>query len=222
MFAVMPQPIVVSSVTHPPDSIRRAAAALTQIARDLAIPGTASFVRLGEEAPVAIEELRSHSCLVRSTVSVLADAPCCDQIASNRRNTILFAGVSSEIAILHTALDARRAGYEVSVLIDCCGGLSSSTEATALDQMAAAGVCVSAWNIPRRNTISSTLMEGHSAGPVQKLMVNDEIAQGTPLRILPDYEAKPTEAVPDYASVQFTELGHAGIQRTFCAETPIG
>lgn len=59
--------------------------------------------------------------------------------------------------------------------------------------------------------ISSTLMEGHAAGPVQQLMVNEEIAQGTLLRILPDYEVKPTEAFLAYPSVRFM----SSIVRTF-------
>lgn len=51
--------------------------------------------------------------------------------------------------------------------------------------------------------IGATLMEGHAAGPVQQLMVNDELAQGTLLRILPEYEVKPTEAFLAYPSVRF-------------------
>lgn len=51
--------------------------------------------------------------------------------------------------------------------------------------------------------IGASLMRGHAAGPVQQLMVNDELAQGTLLRILPEYEVKPTEAFLAYPSVRF-------------------
>jgi DNA-binding transcriptional LysR family regulator len=51
--------------------------------------------------------------------------------------------------------------------------------------------------------ISSTLLEGHAAGPVQQLMVNDELAQGRLVHILPDYEVKPTDAFLAYPSVRF-------------------
>jgi DNA-binding transcriptional LysR family regulator len=51
--------------------------------------------------------------------------------------------------------------------------------------------------------IASTLVEGHAAGPVQQLLVNDELAQGSLVRILPDYEVKPTDAFLTYPSVRF-------------------
>jgi DNA-binding transcriptional LysR family regulator len=51
--------------------------------------------------------------------------------------------------------------------------------------------------------IASALVEGHAAGPVQQLLVNDELARGRLLRILPDYEVKPTEAFLAYPSVRF-------------------
>jgi len=51
--------------------------------------------------------------------------------------------------------------------------------------------------------IASTLLRGHAAGPVQQLLVNDELAEGRLVRILPDYEVKPTEAFLVYPSVRF-------------------
>jgi nicotinamidase-related amidase len=142
LLVEMQPPIIASSATQSAAAIGDAASALMRIADALAIPVTASVVPLGEEAPTLIEELGSISFLVRRTISVLKDQACCNCLANKRRSVIALAGVSSEIAILHTALDARRAGYEVSVLVDCCGGLSSRTETTALEQMRAAGVVV--------------------------------------------------------------------------------
>lgn len=51
--------------------------------------------------------------------------------------------------------------------------------------------------------IASTLVEGHAAGPVQQLLVNDELSRGSLVRILPDYEVKPTDAFLAYPSVRF-------------------
>jgi DNA-binding transcriptional LysR family regulator len=51
--------------------------------------------------------------------------------------------------------------------------------------------------------IASTLMEGHAAGAVQQLMVNEELAQGRLVRLLPEYEVKPTEAFLAYPSLRF-------------------
>ncbi len=51
--------------------------------------------------------------------------------------------------------------------------------------------------------ISATLLSGHAAGPVQRLLVNDELADGRLVHILPDYEVRPTEAFLAYPSVRF-------------------
>jgi DNA-binding transcriptional LysR family regulator len=51
--------------------------------------------------------------------------------------------------------------------------------------------------------ITSTLIEGHAAGPVQQLLVSEELARGSLVRILPEYEVKPTEAFLAYPSVRF-------------------
>jgi DNA-binding transcriptional LysR family regulator len=53
------------------------------------------------------------------------------------------------------------------------------------------------------NVIAATLVEGHAAGPVQQLLVSDDLAQGRLVHILPGYEVKPTEAFLAYPSVRF-------------------
>ncbi|MCW2307469.1 LysR family transcriptional regulator [Rhodobium gokarnense] len=53
------------------------------------------------------------------------------------------------------------------------------------------------------DVIAATLIKGHAAGPVQQLLVNDELAGGRLVRILPDYEVRPTEAFLAYPSVRF-------------------
>ncbi|HSI42583.1 MAG TPA: LysR family transcriptional regulator [Xanthobacteraceae bacterium] len=51
--------------------------------------------------------------------------------------------------------------------------------------------------------IAATLRGGHAAGPVQQLLVTDDLAAGTLVRILPDYEVKATGAYLAYPSVRF-------------------
>lgn len=51
--------------------------------------------------------------------------------------------------------------------------------------------------------IASTLLSGLAAGPVQQLLVGKELADGRLVRILPDYEVKPTEAFIAYPSIRF-------------------
>ncbi|MFC5068266.1 LysR family transcriptional regulator [Flaviflagellibacter deserti] len=49
----------------------------------------------------------------------------------------------------------------------------------------------------------NTLLRGHAMGPVQSLLVSEELNQGRLVRVLPDYEVKSTEAFLAYPSVRF-------------------
>lgn len=51
--------------------------------------------------------------------------------------------------------------------------------------------------------IAQTLLGGYAAGPVQQLFVTEDLAAGRLVRILPDYEVKPSEAFLAYPSVRY-------------------
>lgn len=51
--------------------------------------------------------------------------------------------------------------------------------------------------------ITNTLLDGHAAGPVQHLLVADELADGRLVRILPEFEVKSQEVYWAYPSVRF-------------------
>jgi DNA-binding transcriptional LysR family regulator len=51
--------------------------------------------------------------------------------------------------------------------------------------------------------ITASLLAGHGAGPVQQILVIDELAQGRLTRILPDYEVQPTDVYVTYPSARF-------------------
>lgn len=51
--------------------------------------------------------------------------------------------------------------------------------------------------------IMRTLAEGLAAGPAQRLLVAEELADGRLVRILPEYEIRPSEAFLAYPSVRF-------------------
>ena len=140
----MQSPIVASSRTQPEAQLRRVASILTRCARELEIPVLTSVVPLapGEE-PKLIEELADCVALPRTTVSALDDEAIAGQLTSSGRKLIALGGVSSEIALLHTALALRRQQFEVHLLVDCCGGLGERSEQAALRQMEAAGVTLS-------------------------------------------------------------------------------
>ena len=53
------------------------------------------------------------------------------------------------------------------------------------------------------DVVVRTLMDGHAVGPIQTLLVPDELRDGRLVRILPDYEFRSSEAFLAYPSVRF-------------------
>jgi uncharacterized protein (TIGR02246 family) len=135
----MQPPIVAASQTVPGDGLKRSAATLKEVALAAGIPIMASVVPLSEQPLELVEELAGIEPLARSTVGVLDDLTISDRIAASGRRVLILGGVSSEIAMLHAVLGARRAGYDVHVLLDLCGGLDPRSEKAAFDRMWSAG-----------------------------------------------------------------------------------
>jgi nicotinamidase-related amidase len=133
--------IVPSSATVPPASLVHAFSVLADVASELKMPVVCSVVPMGQEQPDVIDELRGKGpVVIRSTISAFDDARVRDLVAQSGRKHIVIGGVSSEIAIFHAAQGALRNGYRVSVLADCCGGLSARTESAAFEQSKGSGV----------------------------------------------------------------------------------
>lgn len=134
------QPAVVAAVrTIPQEMLRKAVAAVRRISSEFEVPTLASVVPLGSAPPELILELAALRAVMRTTITPFRDSALRAQLAEADRKVLAVCGVSSEIAVLNTVLDARRDGYEVHVLLDCCGGLSERTEAAALRRMERAG-----------------------------------------------------------------------------------
>lgn len=136
--------IVERSRSNPQPSLRRASGILVEGASAFGIPILRSVIRLGPgTVPEAIEELAGEPPVIRSTVGVLDHEESRDALAAHDRSTIAIGGVSSEVAVLHSVLGARRLGYAVHVLVDVCGSPDARTEQAAFRQMEAAGATLS-------------------------------------------------------------------------------
>ena len=135
----MQRPIVASSRTVSSETLRRAADTLKTMARAAGIPMTASAVPLGGAVPQLIDELSGMEVLTRHTVGALQDPALASRLGVTGRRTLIVGGVCSEIAVLHSTLQALNAGYDVHVLLDLCGGLDARTEQGAFARMWAAG-----------------------------------------------------------------------------------
>ncbi|MFG1686816.1 isochorismatase family protein [Nonomuraea sp. NPDC049269] len=138
LFADLQDSIVEAGTTNPASAIRRSAKVVGGLAAVLDIPFTVSAAPR-PDGPGVIKEVPEAEPYVRT-------GPCCwddlawrEAILAAGRPTLAICGVTTEIVVLRTALDALATGLAVQVLVDGCGGLTTRTENASLRQIEAAG-----------------------------------------------------------------------------------
>ncbi len=134
--------IVVRSKTTDPESLRKSAGVLLQLAKLFALPTTLSVVPEQEKAPELIPELRNAEFAwerLRASASPFLDAATVQSLADSGRKVLIIGGFATEVVVLHAVLDARKRGYQVLVPVDACGGMSERTEEAAFRQIEFAG-----------------------------------------------------------------------------------
>jgi len=124
--------------------ISKAAGALARTARVLGMPITFSLVPGADTSPQPVPELQEFAtatnAFVRQSASAFFDPAFERVLLGHSRKTLVIAGFSAEVAVLHAGLDAIEAGYQVYVVVDAIGGHSHRTEQAALNQLERAGV----------------------------------------------------------------------------------
>ncbi len=142
LFADLQDSTVDLSATNSGATIRRASGTLVQLAEILNLPMTLSMApRPG--GPGVIAELTDHPHA--GEINIRTGPSCWDHpgtrsaITAARRPVLALCGVTTEMVILSTALDALANDLQVYVLIDASGGLSDRSEAAALRQIETAG-----------------------------------------------------------------------------------
>jgi nicotinamidase-related amidase len=144
VFADLQAGILERAATNEPSRIRHAVLALAKLAKLFEMPvvvttapGEGGVAHVTPEIAAALGE---QPQLMRNTTDAFLHEPTREAVLRTGRNTLLLAGVATEIIVQHTALSAAARGLHVHVVIDACGGLSVRTEQAALDRLAQAGV----------------------------------------------------------------------------------
>ncbi|HLH96334.1 MAG TPA: isochorismatase family protein [Xanthobacteraceae bacterium] len=144
LFADLQAGIIERSVTNDVSHLRRAVSALAKLAQLFDIPAIITTAPAADGAPkvtpeiaAALGELPQHT---RTTTDAFLHPTTRDSILKTGRNTLLIAGVATEIVVQHSALSGVAQGLNVQIVLDACGGLSSRTEDAALRRLVQAGV----------------------------------------------------------------------------------
>jgi nicotinamidase/pyrazinamidase len=103
--------------------------ARTFIAHSLTNRGTSSFERVTTKAPYSGFEGVSEN---GSTLS--------DELTKADIHGVTVVGFATDHCVRATALDARRLGYDVEVMLDLCAGVAPDTTRAAISEMTGAGI----------------------------------------------------------------------------------
>jgi nicotinamidase-related amidase len=143
LFADLQAGVFELSATNELARLRRAVSALATLARLFEIPVVVTTVP-GEGGPArVIPEIASVGAPARherNTTDAFTHEPTRDALLGTGRRTLLVSGVATEIVVQHSALSGAACGFDVQVVLDACGGISTRTEDAALRRLEQAGV----------------------------------------------------------------------------------
>jgi isochorismate hydrolase len=144
LFADLQTGIVELASTNDLKRLRGAVSALAKLGKLFQLPAVVTTAPgEGGQATVipeigdALGVLPQHT---RTTTDSFTHPATRDAILGMKRQTLLIAGVATEIIVQHSALSGVAHGLSVQVVVDACGGLSPRTEDAALRRLVQAGV----------------------------------------------------------------------------------
>ena len=125
------------------------ATGLAKAAKTFAVPTVLTSVAEKGFSGPTVEQLRAvfpeKEIIDRTTMNMWEDARVVSAIEKTGKKKLVLAGLWTEACILFPALDAMRAGYEVYVVADACGGVSTAAHESALQRMQMSGAYPITW-----------------------------------------------------------------------------
>jgi nicotinamidase-related amidase len=145
LLAVDLQPAFLDMIPGGARTLRRAAFAVAA-AQGLGLPVAFTEqvpAKLGRTAPALLALAPGAPAFAKETFSALADEAIRAALFDERRiDHLLLCGIETPICIYQTALDARRAGIEVTLLSDAIGARRTDDAEVCLSALRAVGVNV--------------------------------------------------------------------------------
>jgi nicotinamidase-related amidase len=144
LFVDLQSGIVELSKTIALDRLKKGVHGLSKLARIFGMPAIVSGVP-GQDgsAPKMIPQIAAgigdYTVHQRSMADSFRNEAIAAAVKATKRQTLLIAGVSSEVAVQLPTLTAADLGYRVFVVTDACGGMSERTEQASFQRIGKAG-----------------------------------------------------------------------------------
>ena len=143
--------LMASVETFDPDRLRQAVLALRHIAGIYGLPVilTASDPSNPQGPGPVIPELTTafpdSEVIARTAIGAWDDPGFVAAVEASKRRQLIVSGIATDAGVSFTALGAKRAGYEVFVVVDACASWSSAAHDSGLMRMTAAGIIPVSW-----------------------------------------------------------------------------
>jgi nicotinamidase-related amidase len=145
------QPVQVSSIAS--RDKRQLVANITAVARIARLYGLPTVlatvnVTTGRNAPTIhqiTDVLPDTPIIDRTSINAWEDEDFVAAVKATGRRKLIMAALWTEVCLVHPALDALAAGYEVYPVVDACGGTSLEAHNAGLERLVQAGAKPTGW-----------------------------------------------------------------------------
>tara|TARA_B110000003_G_scaffold265417_1_gene291217 strand:+ start:1142 stop:1726 length:585 start_codon:yes stop_codon:yes gene_type:complete len=95
--------------------------------------------KLGKTSENISAHLNSNKTISKSAFSIFGSVECTTHLKELNINHLILTGIETSICIYLSAIDALKAGYEVTILSDCVGARRTDDERVALTKLESSG-----------------------------------------------------------------------------------
>ncbi|GBD49829.1 isochorismatase hydrolase [Methylopila sp. Yamaguchi] len=143
------QPYQLTNVnSHDPQVVVNNVTALAKLAKAFNVPTILTSV-LAARGGVLFKQITDvfpdEDVIDRTWINTWEDQRVVDRVKATGRKQLIIAGLWTEVCVAMPVIQARGEGWDVSVITDASGGVSTEAHEVAIQRMIAAGANVMTW-----------------------------------------------------------------------------
>lgn len=134
--------------SHDPQAVVNNATALAKVAKVFDVPTILTSViaeRGGLIFPHITDVFPDQKVIDRTFINTWEDPAVVDVVKATGRKQLIIAGLWTEICVAMPVIQALGEGWDVTVVTDACGAVSTEAHEVAIQRMIAAGANVMTW-----------------------------------------------------------------------------
>ncbi|WP_343315453.1 hydrolase [Brucella sp. BE17] len=143
------QPYQLTNVnSHDPQTVVNNTTGLAKLAKGFNVPTILTSVlgaRGGDIFKQVTDVFPGQEIYDRTFINTWEDKPTVEAVKATGRKQLIIAGLWTEICVAMPAIQALGEGWDVTVITDACGGVSTEAHEVAIHRMIAAGANVMTW-----------------------------------------------------------------------------